>query len=115
MKEAERREREDFIYEAAVLMRNRFLYQQVWEKMGLPVEECKQIALQSMPQQLFRQMLFSKIVPAVKKMGLLQRPPAQALRGARHPAVRVVGRSVRGSRARSRKRRRPRRVADTFL
>ena len=71
MKESERLEREDFIYEAAVLMRDRFLYQQVWEKMGMPVEECKQIALGSAPQQMFRQMLFSKIVPAVKKMGLL--------------------------------------------
>jgi hypothetical protein len=71
MKESERMEREDFIYEAAVLMRDRFLYQQVWEKMGMPVEECKKIALDSAPQQMFRQMLFSKIVPAVKKMGLL--------------------------------------------
>lgn len=71
MSESQRQEREDFIYEAAVLMRNRFLYDQVWEKMGMPVEECKRIALASMPQQLFRQMLFSKIVPAIKKMGLL--------------------------------------------
>jgi hypothetical protein len=71
MKESERLEREDFIYEAARLMRDRFLYQEVWQKMGLPVDECKQISLQSMPQQMFRQMLFSKIVPAVKKMGLL--------------------------------------------
>lgn len=71
MKESERLEREDFIYEAAVLMRNRFLYDQVWEKVGLPVAECKRIALSSMPQQMFRQMLFSKIVPAIKKMGLL--------------------------------------------
>jgi hypothetical protein len=39
--EAERDEREDFVYEAAVLMRDRFLYDQVWEKMGMPVEECK--------------------------------------------------------------------------
>src|SRR5262249_11444239 len=30
--EAVRREREDFIYEASVLMRNRFLFDQVWEK-----------------------------------------------------------------------------------
>jgi P-aminobenzoate N-oxygenase AurF len=71
MKESERQEREDFVYEAAVLMRNRFLYEQVWEKMGMPVAECKKIALESMSQQLFRQMLFSKIVPAVKKMGLI--------------------------------------------
>ena len=30
-----------------------------------------QIALDSQSQQLFRQMMFSKIVPAVKKIGLL--------------------------------------------
>jgi hypothetical protein len=69
--EAERHEREDFIYEAAVLMRDRFLFEQVWEKMGMPVEECKRITLESESQRMFRQMLFAKIVPAVKKMGLL--------------------------------------------
>ena len=69
--EAERNEREDFIYEAAVLMRDRFLFDQVWEKMGMPVEECKRITLESESQRMFRQMLFAKIVPAVKKMGLL--------------------------------------------
>jgi hypothetical protein len=71
MKEADRLEREDFIYEAAVLMRNRFLYDQVWQKVGLDVEECKQITLGSQSQMMFRQLLFSKIVPAIKKMGLL--------------------------------------------
>jgi hypothetical protein len=71
MKESEVREREDFVYEAAVLMRNRFLFEQVWEKMGMPVEECKNYALESDMQKLFRQMLFAKIVPAIKKMGLL--------------------------------------------
>jgi hypothetical protein len=71
MKESEVREREDFVYEAAVLMRNRFLYDQVWEKLGLPVEECKRISLESQGQQMFRQLLFAKIVPAVKQMGLL--------------------------------------------
>jgi hypothetical protein len=71
MKESEVREREDFVYEAAVLMRNRFLFEQVWEKMGMPVEECKKYALESEMQKMFRQMLFSKIVPAIKKMGLL--------------------------------------------
>src|SRR6476469_1602610 len=66
MKESEVREREDFIYEAAVLMRNRFLFEQVWEKMGMPVEECRDWALNSEMQKMFRQMLFAKIVPAVK-------------------------------------------------
>jgi hypothetical protein len=69
--EREVREREDFVYEAAVLMRDRFLFQEVWEKLGLPVEECCQIALDNQGQRLFRQMLFSKIVPAIKKIGLL--------------------------------------------
>jgi hypothetical protein len=70
-KESERHEREDFIYEAAVLMRNRFLYDQVWEKLGMPVNECKEIARNAPSQQMFRRLLFSKIVPAVKRMGLL--------------------------------------------
>ena len=69
--DAVKREREDFVFEAARLMRDRFLFQEVWEKLGLPVEECVNIALHNQGQVLFRQMLFSKIVPAVKKMGLL--------------------------------------------
>lgn len=76
------REREDFVYEAAVLMRDRFLFDEVWEKLGMPVKECKEIALNNLPQMLFRQMLFSKIVPAIKKVGLLsdrQRERFQAL------------------------------------
>ena len=69
--EAVRREREDFVFEAARLMRDRFLFQEVWEKTGLPAKECMDIALRSQAQQLFRQMLFAKIVPAIKKMDLL--------------------------------------------
>ena len=69
--EKERQEREDFIYEAAVLMRDRFLFQQMWEKLGYPVEECCEIAKNNEGQKQFRQILFSKIVPAVKRIGLL--------------------------------------------
>jgi hypothetical protein len=71
MKESDVQEREDFIYESAVLMRDRFLFQQVWEKMGLPMQECMDIALNNEGQRQFRQILFSKIVPAVKRIGLL--------------------------------------------
>jgi hypothetical protein len=78
MKESERMEREDFVYEAAVLMRDRFRFEQVYAKMGLPVDECVRIGLQSEGQKMFRQMLFSKIVPALKKMDLLS--PRQRLR-----------------------------------
>jgi len=69
--EKEVREREDFVYEAARLMRDRFLFQQVWEKMDMPGDECADIALNNTGQKMFRQLLFSKIVPAVKKIGLL--------------------------------------------
>jgi hypothetical protein len=69
--ESVRREREDFVYEAARLMRDRFLFQEVWEKHGLPVKQCMEVALNNQAQVLFRQMLFAKIVPAIKKMDLL--------------------------------------------
>ncbi len=69
--EATKREREDFVYEAARLMRDRFLFQEVWDKTGLPTKECMAIALESPGQVMFRQMLFAKIVPAMKKMDLL--------------------------------------------
>jgi hypothetical protein len=71
MSESEIREREDFIYEAAVLMRDRFLMDEVWETLGLPVEECRQIVLHNPAHTMFRQMLFSKVVPAIKRIGLL--------------------------------------------
>jgi P-aminobenzoate N-oxygenase AurF len=69
--ESVRREREDFVYEAARLMRDRFLFQEVWEKCGLPKQRCMEIALNNHAQVMFRQMLFAKIVPAIKKMDLL--------------------------------------------
>jgi len=69
--EAVRREREDFVFEAARLMRDRFLFQEVWEKLGLPSKQCMEIALNNAGQVMFRQLLFAKIVPAIKKMGLL--------------------------------------------
>ena len=69
--ESVKREREDFVYEAARLMRDRFLFQEVWEKVGLPKKQCMDIALENQGQVMFRQLLFAKIVPAIKKMDLL--------------------------------------------
>jgi hypothetical protein len=71
MSENDIREREDFIYESARLMRDRFLMDEVWEHMGLPVEEAKEIVLHNRAHTMFRSMLFSKVVPAIKKIGLL--------------------------------------------
>jgi hypothetical protein len=69
--ESVRREREDFVFEAARLMRDRFLFQEVWDKLGMPAKECMDIALNNTGQVMFRQLLFSRIVPAIKKMDLL--------------------------------------------
>jgi hypothetical protein len=68
---AERREREEFLYEGCRLMRDRLLMEDVWEVMGWPVDEVRDIVLHSPQMQEFRKMLFSKIVPNVKRLGLL--------------------------------------------
>jgi hypothetical protein len=65
------RERQEFCYEAAVRMRDRFLQQEVWEAVGMPVKECCEIMLHNPVQLEFRKVLFSKIVPNLKKLGLL--------------------------------------------
>jgi hypothetical protein len=69
--EKERREREDFVYEACVLMRDRITNREVWEAMGMDPDECIAYADQSEIAQSFRYRLFSKIVPNVKSLGLL--------------------------------------------
>lgn len=71
MSDQERREREDFVYEAAVLMRDRILNREVWETMGMDAEACIAASLASPLAQEFRRRLFSKIVPNVKSLGLL--------------------------------------------
>src|SRR3989475_4317937 len=65
------RERQEFCYEAALRMRDRFLSQEVWEVLGMPVRECTEIMLRNPVQMEFRKVLFSKIVPNLKKLGLL--------------------------------------------
>jgi len=71
--EAEIRERQEFAYEAAVRLRNRFMIQEVWERLGAdPKAVVKFLNEHQDPgQQVFQQMLFSKIVPNAKKLGLL--------------------------------------------
>jgi len=69
--ERDRVEREDFVYEAAVLMRDRILNREVWASMGLDVEACVAATMDSPINMEFRRRLFSKIVPNVKSLGLL--------------------------------------------
>ena len=69
---AELRDRQEFAFEAALRMRDRFMRQEVWERMGVPVKDMVKFSLE-MPDELrlFQKMLFSKIVPNCKKLGLL--------------------------------------------
>jgi hypothetical protein len=67
---AERAEREEFVVEGCYLMRNRFIAREVWERMGFDVAECVAFTEQSPVQQAFRTLLFSRIVPCVKDIGL---------------------------------------------
>jgi hypothetical protein len=71
MDAAELREREDFIIEATYLMRDRLLMEQVYERMGWDVKEWVSWAQQTPFMTGFRQMLFSKIVPNLRRLGLL--------------------------------------------
>jgi hypothetical protein len=52
-------------------MRDRLLQQEVLARMGVDVKAAVQFALQDEGRQMFQQMLFSKIVPNCKKLGLL--------------------------------------------
>jgi hypothetical protein len=74
--DAEIFERQQFAFEAAVRMRDRFLQQEVWERMGVPVKEAIELVMRTPTRQLFQMMLFSKIVPNCKKLGLLDRNDA---------------------------------------
>ena len=71
--DAEIFERQQFAFEAGVRMRDRFLQQEVWERMGMNVKEAIQATMAVPERDLFQMMLFSKIVPNAKKLGLLDR------------------------------------------
>jgi para-aminobenzoate N-oxygenase AurF len=70
LSDAERREREEFVVEACWHMRDRFNQLEVWQRLGLPVEQCLEIVDNSEGMQVFRGRLFSRIVPTVKDIGL---------------------------------------------
>jgi hypothetical protein len=66
----ERDEREEFAAEGCYLLRDRFLAEEVWETLGLPVEECKDHVSRSELMAIFRTSLFTRIVPTMKEIGL---------------------------------------------
>jgi len=71
MPAAEVRDREDFVIYACELMRNRLVGDQIASAMGWDREEVRQVVLASEPAQLFRRMIFARVVPNLKRLGLL--------------------------------------------
>ena len=68
---AELRERQEFAFEAAVRMRDRFLQQEVWDRMGIDPKAIVPVVQQAPERSQFQALLFSKIVPNCRKLGLL--------------------------------------------
>jgi hypothetical protein len=66
------RERQEFAFEAALRMRDRFLQQEVWEYMGVDTAKMVELLLNAPEEsKVFQRMLFAKVVPNCRKLGLL--------------------------------------------
>jgi hypothetical protein len=73
MSAAEIRYRQEFAFAAAERLRNRFFMIEVWDRMGVDHRQVLKVIIDNPPpeQTEFQHMLFSKIVPNCKKLGLL--------------------------------------------
>jgi len=74
LSDAERREREQWAFEVALLMRNRFMAYEVYEEWfeGLiSREEWRKFILGSPGMEMFRHTMFSRLVPNLREIGLL--------------------------------------------
>ncbi|MBT2396422.1 ferritin-like domain-containing protein [Streptomyces sp. ISL-100] len=70
LSDAELREREEFVIEGCYLMRDRLRGVEVLENFGISKQEAQEYSEQSEFLHLFRKLLFSRIVPCVKDIGL---------------------------------------------
>ena len=68
---AELRERQEFAFEAAIRMKDRMVMQEVWERLEVPQADVVRLVGQAPERDDFQILLFSKIVPNLKKLGLL--------------------------------------------
>ena len=71
--DAEMRERQEFAFDVAKRLQRRFAHTEMWAKMGVDPDAVYRTMDKVNPpaQQMFQQLLFSKIVPNCKKLGLL--------------------------------------------
>jgi hypothetical protein len=72
--ERERFEREDWAYEVALLMRNRFMAYEVYEEWfegSLTRSQWREVVLRAPGMERFRRVMFSRLVPNLREIGLL--------------------------------------------
>jgi hypothetical protein len=69
----ELRERQEFAFEVARRLQRRFAHTEMWERFGVDPDAIYRTMDEVQPpaQRMFQQLLFSKIVPNCKKLGLL--------------------------------------------
>jgi hypothetical protein len=63
-------EREEFVIEGCYLMRDRIRGDEVWENFGISRGEIREMTEGSTYQKAFRSLLFSRLVPCVRDIGL---------------------------------------------
>ena len=68
--EKERDEREEFAVEACYLMRDRFMGEEIWDRLGFNTSECVDYVRQSPFMAEYAKRLFTRIVPTIKDIGL---------------------------------------------
>jgi hypothetical protein len=73
LSDAEMRERQEFAFDVARRLQRRFAHTEMWERMGVDPAAVYKVmdAVNPPAQQMFQQLLFSKIVPNCRKLGLL--------------------------------------------
>jgi hypothetical protein len=70
LSDKERDEREEFCVEACYLMRDRFLGEEIWRTLGFDADECIRYVRESETLRQFRSLLFSRIVPTLRDIGM---------------------------------------------
>lgn len=69
--EEERQDRAQFALEACTVSRNRLRAYDVWEKYGMDIEQTEAYQKEHVFQTQFQDVLFSRIMPNLKRIGLL--------------------------------------------
>jgi hypothetical protein len=72
--ERERREREDWAFEVALLLRNRFLAHEFYDEFyahAMTRKQWDEMVLRSEMMEMFRKTMFKRIIPNLKRIGLL--------------------------------------------